>query len=230
MMIATNYNHGNVARQRTMMVLTVIFMGCMALFLGIFIPINTNKAKQQLNSKINDDTTTISAPAAATSPRPPTLSPITVELNHPTTTTLSPAASPPTTPTTPTTHLLQILEPISGMAAMTELDSPQQKAVYWLSVNDPQSPTLLQQIQDPTVTPAFIRTTIKQLYQRYIAAVLYFTAANTNIDNEADGDKNWTKELQFLSVQHVCDWNNGDSGIFCTANPTVIDALWFGTS
>ena len=75
---------------------------------------------------------------------------------------------------------------------MINTSTPQNKAVEWLAYRDPAGLDL-----DNTLA--------SNLRERYIVALLYFATS---------GDE-WSKRLNFLSNFSVCDWNDGDIGVFC---------------
>jgi len=90
-----------------------------------------------------------------------------------------------------------LLFPVSGNLLL-DASTPQYKALSWLVLDDPQ------QIIPDTIP-------VDDLRQRYVAALLYFATA---------GD-DWKIQYNFLSVRHICDWNDGngindvENGIAC---------------
>ena len=86
-------------------------------------------------------------------------------------------------------NLQAFLAPTSGMTALINTSTPQNKAVEWLAYRDPAGLDL-----DNTLA--------SNLRERYIVAVLYFAT---------NGDE-WSKRLNFLSNFSVCDWNGSSFG------------------
>ena len=83
--------------------------------------------------------------------------------------------------------------------------SPQFLALEWLVYND------LSALEVEN-------STINELSERYIMALLYFATT---------GD-NWTWEYRFLSDTSICEWNFVDQndntgGVFCDANGSISD-------
>jgi hypothetical protein len=65
-------------------------------------------------------------------------------------------------------------------------------ALEWLGNQDPANLT--------------IGDTPKNVWEnRYFGALLWFSF----------GGETWIDQFDFLSVLDVCEWNNGESGIFC---------------
>ena len=93
----------------------------------------------------------------------------------------------------------------SGDCLFSDESSPQFLALEWLVYND------LSALEVEN-------STINELSERYIMALLYFATT---------GD-NWTWEYRFLSDTSICEWNFVDQndntgGVFCDANGSISD-------
>jgi hypothetical protein len=103
-------------------------------------------------------------------------------------------------------YLVDLLEPISGDKLFLE-GSAQYQAFYWLLNEDPA-------MLDTTATRA------STLINRYVLATLYYSTNGPG----------WIKDYNFLSDQHVCDWNNqGGQGVDCFSNGNDPLSVRFGT-
>lgn len=90
---------------------------------------------------------------------------------------------------------MQLLSPVTGSETFQQ-DSPQRTALEWLMNEDAAK-------LDPTTTN---RTRQLLTTERYIAAVFYF----------ATGGAEWAQQLNFLSGDSICSWNDeGPNGITC---------------
>ena len=74
------------------------------------------------------------------------------------------------------------LSTISGMADLTEIDSPRHQTACWLIKHDMLN----------------LDVTAPNLLQRYIISLIYF--ANQGVD--------WTYSFGFLSAKHKCEWHH----------------------
>ena len=94
-------------------------------------------------------------------------------------------------------------EGVTSEETFASNDSPQRRAAYWLAETDT--------FYDDSFIP---ETNITEnegyiFLSRYVMAVNYF----------ALGGGNWNPDLNFLSADHICSWNNNEPGlelgIFC---------------
>ena len=89
---------------------------------------------------------------------------------------------------------------VSGEDVFLEMDSPQFRALEWISYEDEIGPSL---DSDGDTTMA--------LKERYVLSLLYF----------ATGGDNWNKDIGFLSNSGICNWNEASTG---ATNGTSVSA------
>lgn len=99
-------------------------------------------------------------------------------------------------------EFLSIVKPISG-AALNDVDSPQYKALNWLTNFD-------------SASLSAEETPIDIIRDRYVAAVLYY----------AFGGVTWLEQYNFMTVGDICTWNGNGSdgyqhGIICDGSGNV---------
>jgi cytoskeletal protein RodZ len=138
-----------------------------------------------------------------------TMAPTTPPTANPTTKpTPSPTANPTTKPTSKPSSSLKPsysdpvfnhLYSLSGDLLLDE-NTPQFKTYEWLLQDDPAYLNLLE-------------IPLKDLEQRYVAALLYFSL---------NGDS-WHTDFGFLGESPVCEWNNDSGeGIKCDSSRTIV--------
>jgi hypothetical protein len=120
-----------------------------------------------------------------------------------TTPTQSPAPTQSLAPTACTSLdcLVELLlqNDVSDAEALQDESSPQYLALRWLAQND------------TMVLDLDTRTSLVNLVQRYVLAVLYFaTSSNGGLN-----------VLNFLTASSVCQWNDGGRGVFCNRDGLV---------
>jgi hypothetical protein len=95
---------------------------------------------------------------------------------------------------------------VADVDALQDESSPQFRALRWLANEDTA-------VLDLDSTPPVF------LVERYVLAVLYFATSGGG----------WSDQLNFLSASSVCDWNNGEIGVFCNGDDLVV-GLFLGKS
>ena len=102
------------------------------------------------------------------------------------------------------TAIRNVVLSISSIESLTQLHTPQNKALDWIANQD----TLELEPLD------------HRLIQRYTLAVLFFA---TN-DMELSG---WTKQFRWLTPEHECEWKDQGGVRACNPNQQVTDiSLW----
>ena len=104
---------------------------------------------------------------------------------------------------------------ISSVPDMNDPNSPQARAIEWLTE------------QDPANVPVPIASSVDGSYEAYMYMVRYVMAVNYF----ALGGTNWTNDLQFLMLDDVCDWNADVTtedifdrmGVFCANSPGQVN-------
>jgi hypothetical protein len=120
---------------------------------------------------------------------------------------------PSSTPTVPLTdqrwdYLIAELGPVvvpsdtDPKEYFADESTPQYAALEWMATTD--------------LATEVLETPVIVLMERYALAHLYFAT---------DGPASWTDSLDFLSSGNVCDWNDGDKGVFCIGGPLVTNII-----
>lgn len=101
--------------------------------------------------------------------------------------------------------LREIMKTVSDERDLFDTTTPQYKAIRWLANDDPADLTI-------GATRAGV------LQMRYFGALLWFSL----------GGQNWNAQFGFRNATGVCDWNDGDSGIFCD-DSNIFTSIVMGT-
>ena len=102
---------------------------------------------------------------------------------------------------------------VSTPQSLYDQESPQSKALKWIVYDDPL------ELEETSSE--------KDILQRYIPAVLYYSTEGDNwwpdrrLESENDSRK--LQLMNFFTISDVCDWNEDGNGIRCDDQGNIID-------